>query len=220
MIGLQDAVSVASVIISFQVVHSDNSTGGFDGRQGLVVVLLVRQTNQDWMISNELSHDLGLTSNGGTDLIGAHGEQVPAGFGTETNQVTSTGNALDNFLDVGISQVLGGQVEGDLGVLAVQVVQQLGGIISWAVIECEGDNSAPLTGVTDGSLGEGEKSGKNKSNVYDHDYQLWVCVCCRTVSGTASIYIRCWDIFSPNWSPGNSLIPFDWSKVFALILHC
>ena len=183
LVSLQDAVSVSSVIVGFQVVDGNHGTSGFNGRQGLVVVLLVGQADEDRLVADELSHDLGLTGNGGTDLISAHGEQIPRGFSAQTDQVTSTGNALNDLLDVGISQVLGGQVEGGLGVLAVKDVQELSGIIGRAVIEGESNNTTTLTGVTDGSVSKGEESSKNESNVDDHD-RLCVCVvCCQRAAG-------------------------------------
>lgn len=168
LVGLQDAVGVTSVIVGFQVVNGNNGTSSFNSSQSTVVIFLVGQANEDRVVTNELGHDLRLAGNGGLDLIGAHGEQVPGGFSAETNQVTRTRDALDDLLDVGISQVLSGQVEGDLGTLGVQSVQELVGVISWTIIEGEGNNTATLTGVANGSVSKREERNENKSNVDDH----------------------------------------------------
>lgn len=173
LVSLEDTTSVTSVIVCFQVVNGDNGTGGFDGTQDTVVVLLVGQTDEDRLVAQEFSHDLGLTGDGGLDLVFAHLEEIPGGFGAQTDQVTVTGNTHNGFLDVGICEVLSGQVEGGLDLLVTEGVQELTSVISRSVVEGEGNDTVSLTAVLDGSLSDSKEGSKNESKVEVHLSFCW-----------------------------------------------
>lgn len=163
LVSLEDTVSVTGVIVSFQVMDGNDGSSRFNGTQDTIVVLFVGQTDEDWLVTEEFGHDLGLTGNGGLDLVVAHLEKVPGGFGTDTDQVTVSGDTRNGFLDVGIGEVLGGQVESGLDLLVAEVVEELTSVIGRSVIESKGDNPVGLTAVSDGSLSHGDESSENKS---------------------------------------------------------
>ena len=76
--GGLDSTLILGKVIGFQVMGGDDGTSLLQSRLHLPRDLPIWQPDQHWIIPNELTHDIGLTSDGRGKLILTHSDPSPS----------------------------------------------------------------------------------------------------------------------------------------------
>lgn len=79
---------------------------------------------------------------------------------------------MDGLLDIGIGQVLCGEMEGGLDFLIAEMIQKLSSVVSGSIVEGEGNDTVGLAAIANSGFSDRKECSKNKSEIKIHDFLI------------------------------------------------